>query len=502
MNSIKLKIMILLVLLVSLIGITIFSIFGLSLSTISVEDIKKSRTLNNSLTCDIKINGTDALYDKNTNTYYHHVDIKYNNHIYVLKLDLSKSKYKYRLINKKTNIIKVDFNKYYDVIIYDDNNYYITKIQLTPLPLVSMETKSLIDDEVKGTFLYINSNLTDNIFESNIKVHVRGATSRELEKKSYKVNFYKKGYSKEKNINLGNFYSGDSLVLDSLYKDKSKVRNILSIDLWNKISNDFSNVSRYSEFVLVFINQEYRGLYVLTEPINRTKLNLIKNTKNNTSIIIKSRSWDTLDSYKSGSYDIYKYYYELKYPKDDDISDKEYDKILSKLSKYYSSNKSYDIVKDTFNIENYIDMIIFNSFINNADNRLIKNNYFYKKSINDSSIFIEPWDMEYTFGLSYDINSPTFSSRNDDCKKINFDIDINKDSKIKNLVIERYKELRKSVLTIEYIDSLLDKYKNILVYAYESDAKLYYDYDVIEEIEFIRSWVKNRISAYDLILGV
>ena len=365
-----------------------------------------------------------------------------------------------------------------------------------------METKSLIDDEVKGTFLYINSNLTDNIFESNIKVHVRGATSRELEKKSYKVNFYKKGYSKEKNINLGNFYSGDSLVLDSLYKDKSKVRNILSIDLWNKISNDFSNVSRYSEFVLVFINQEYRGLYVLTEPINRTKLNLIKNTKNNTSIIIKSRSWDTLDSYKSGSYDIYKYYYELKYPKDDDISDKEYDKILSKLSKYYSSNKSYDIVKDTFNIENYIDMIIFNSFINNADNRLIKNNYFYKKSINDSSIFIEPWDMEYTFGLSYDINSPTFSSRNDDCKKINFDIDINKDSKIKNLVIERYKELRKSVLTIEYIDSLLDKYKNILVYAYESDAKLYYDYDVIEEIEFIRSWVKNRISAYDLILGV
>ena len=84
MNSIKLKIMILLVLLVSLIGITIFSIFGLSLSTISVEDIKKSRTLNNSLTCDIKINGTDALYDKNTNTYYHHVDIKYNNQIYVL----------------------------------------------------------------------------------------------------------------------------------------------------------------------------------------------------------------------------------------------------------------------------------------------------------------------------------------------------------------------------------------------------------------------------------
>ena len=147
-------------------------------------------------------------------------------------------------------------------------------------------------------------------------------------------------------------------------------------------------------------------------------------------------------------------------------------------------------------------MIIFNSFINNADNRLIKNNYFYKKNINDSSIFIEPWDMEYTFGLSYDLNSSSFSSRIDDCKKISFDIDINKDSKIKNLVIERYKELRKSVLTIEYIDSLLDKYKNILVYAYESDAKLYYDYDVIEEIEFIRSWVKNRISAYDLILGV
>ncbi|MBR6690037.1 MAG: CotH kinase family protein [Bacilli bacterium] len=498
----KVKFIIFLLLIISFIIFLFFGIFGTSLSFLSVEEIIKDREEKNGLINTLKINNIDTIYDKNNNMFYHMVPEDYENNIYVLNLELEDG-FKYKIIGETLNIIKVDYSNEIEVIIYNDEYYHKTKIQLTNLPLINIITNEEITNiDTNSTFTYINSKNTEKIVSGNTKIHVRGNTSKLFNKKSYKINFYNKNYTKEKKLYISNFYYGDSLILDGIYRDPSKIRNLLATDLWNDISNDFNNINMYSEFVELFINNEYTGLYILTEPVNRRKLNLVKNNNQDTSIVLKSQTWDTVKSDMDISNLNQDFYlgYELKYPNNEDMFSISWNKILSKLSKYYDSgfNSSYDIISSTWNIENYIDIVILNAFINNSDNNLYKNNYFYMNSLNDKEVYIQPWDMEYSFGLNFSNENELFVNKDiNDYNKIytNFK---HKDTKVNELLIDRYYELRKNVLTKEYFDNLLDKYKNELVKgAALRDSNNWYEYDIEKEIEDVRNWIYNRIEYFD-----
>lgn len=324
-----------------------------------------------------------------------------------------------------------------------------------------------------------------------------------MPKKSYRVNFYDEKSADTKNIQLTNFYYGDSFILDSVYKDSSKIRNLLATELWNSISNDFSSVDINSEFVELFINNEYQGLYVLTEPINRTKLVLNKSTENDTSIIIKSNEKIIIDDNLDFNL-IDKQTFlnqEIKYPNDENLYSKVWARFLPKICDYYDENVKMtdELIFNTFNAKNYVDIIIFNSFINNIDNRLVRNNYFYMKSLNSDEIYIQPWDMEYSFGLLYSEFEETLAVKSmEDYKYIYTIFNHPYAKEINKQIIDRYWELRKDILTKDYFDKLLDKYENELNKgAAKRDSELWYEYDVKEEIEEIRTWIHNRIDFFD-----
>lgn len=496
----KTKIIIFFILIIILIFILLLGIFGSSISFLSVEEIKENRKLKKDLISELTINNVDTVYDKNNNIYYYTISDEYKNKNYVLKLELDNG-FKYKIINETLNVINVNYNKILDVIIYNNKYYYETKIQLTNLPLINIETDTTItDNDAKTIFNYVNSNTQEKSYKKYANIHVRGATSKNFEKKSYKINFTNKEYNDEKKVNISNFYYGDSLILDAVYRDPSKIRNVLSAEIWNNISKDFTDVSIYSEFVELFINNEYKGLYVLTEPINRSKLNLNKSTTNNTSIVLKSTSWTFIEKKKKtyGITDDIYLDYELKYPNDSNLYEKSWDSILYKLSKYYNNSDSYETINDTFNINNYIDIIIYNAFINNKDNDLIKNNYFYMNNLNSEEVFIQPWDMEYTFGTIFSNSDSKNVHKNMDDYKIIYTKFEHDSDKINLLLIERYWDLRDSVLTKENFDNLLDKYINDLNKgAALRDANKWYEYDVEKEIEEIRIWIYNRLDYFD-----
>lgn len=499
MKKIKL---IVFVLLVFLLILTLFyGIFGTSLSYLSLKEIKENRKLNSNLIKELKINNIYTIYEKSSNTFYYNVPDNFENKLYILNLELEDG-FKYKIIDETLNIIRVDYNKVINIIIYNDKHYFESKIQLSNLPLINILCEDEISsNDTKTHFNYFNNSNTEKEINLNALMHIRGGSSKKFDKKSYKINFTNKSYSDEKDVNMQNFYYGDSLILDSVYRDSSKIRNVLSIELWNSISNDFNNVDVYSEFVELFINNEYIGLYVLTEPINRTKLNLNKTTLSDTSAIIKTVEWrmikDVRESYSVND-NIY-LYYELKYPNDSDMYEKSWDVILNKLSNYYSNTNSYETINNVFNINNYIDIIIFNAFINNTDNKLIKNNYFYVKNLKDSQLFVQPWDMEYTFGINFDSEKDRMVDKNmKDFNEIYTDFYIEGSTKINELLISRYLELRKDILTEEYFDKLLDKYINELNKGTAlRDSNKWYEYDIKKEIEEIRTWIYNRIEFFD-----
>lgn len=501
MSNNKLKIILFILLIIVLVFIVLYSIFGTSLSFLDEKEIKESRKEKIDLINTLKINNVETIYDKNNNIYYYNISEKYENNVYLLNLELEDG-YKYKLLNQTLNIIKVKYNELVDVIIYNDKYYYETKIQLTNLPLINIETsQDITRNDTNSIFTYINQENVESKVTNNIKIHIRGASSLIFDKKSYKINFYNKNYTDEKSIYISDFYYGDGFILDAVYRDPSKIRNVLATNLWNDISNDFNNIDMNYEFVELFINNEYKGLYVFTEPVNRKKLNLNKSNSNDTSIIVKSGSWNMVTNdldFKNISDDAY-LEYELKYPNDNDLFIKSWDKILSKLSNYYSNEYTYDSIKDTWNLQNYIDIIIYNTFIDNEDNFLIKNNYFYMKSINDDEVYIQPWDMEYSFGLIYNSNDEKLIYKNmDNCNEIN----LTKNNKpiigINDLLIDRYWELRQSILTKKYFDELLDRYKDELSKGVTNrDSNLWYEYDIEAEIEEIRIWIYNRLEYFD-----
>ncbi|MBQ2946749.1 MAG: CotH kinase family protein [Bacilli bacterium] len=496
----KIKLIVLVLLIVLLIIILFYEIFGTNLSYLSSREIKENRILNTNLITQLKINNVDAIYEKNTNTFYYTIPSKYENNLYILNLNLEDG-FKYKIIDETLNIIKVNYTKEINVIIYNDKYYFETKIQLTNLPLINILSEDEItSNDTKTQFNYFNNTNTKKTINLNSLINIRGSTSKWFDKKSYKINFTNKSYTDEKDINIENFYNGDSLILDAVYRDPSKIRNVLCIELWNNISNDFSNVNIYSEFVELFINNEYKGLYVLTEPINRTKLNLNKTSSNDTSVIVKSSVWGKIlnirEYYKIGENEYL--YYELKYPNDKNMYEKSWNIVLNKLSKYYNNVDLYDVIKNSFNIENYIDMIIFNAFTNNVDNKIEKNNYFYINSLTDPQLFIQPWDMEYTYGLLFAENMFNNFIKKEDYKIIYTKFYHTNSSEINKLLIERYWELRENILTIDFFDSLLGKYLDELTKGAASrDSEKWYEYDIEKEIEEIRSWIYNRIEFFD-----
>lgn len=498
----KIKIIVFVLLIISFAIVIFLGIFGTSLSFLSSEEIKENRKNKENLINNLKINNIDTVYDKNNNIYYYMVTEDYKNKNYVFNLSFEKD-LKYKIVGETLNIVKVDYNKPIKIIIYDDKHYYETKIQLTNLPLINIQVEEEIAlNDANSIFTYINSNNAETKVEKNSKIHVRGATSKYFDKKSYKINIYDKKYEDEKEINISQFYYGNSFVLDAVYRDSSKVRNLLATQLWNDISNDFTNVDIYSEFVEVFINNEYIGLYIMTEPINRRKLNLNKSSDNDTSIVIKAQDWGSITSdmdFSDIENDIH-LNFELKYPNDESLYSASWEKILTKMASYYdlTSKSSYEIINSTFNINNYIDMLVFNAFINNSDNRMIKNNYFYMKSLEDNEIYIQPWDMEYIFGTRYKNSSERNTLKDmEDYKTIYTQFE--HDSVVINkLLINRYWELRKNILTKEYFDKLLDEYISKLTKgAAKRDSDKWYEYDVEQEIEEIRTWLYNRLEFFD-----
>ena len=90
----------------------------------------------------------------------------------------------------------------------------------------------------------------------------------------------------------------------------------------------------------------------------------------------------------------------------------------------------------------------------------MKNNYFYMTDL-DSKIYIEPWDMELSFGLYYDDNMPLLSIKKmDNYTIIEQDLYHKYSSEINKLIIKRYYELKKTILNKKNIDELIDNYLN------------------------------------------
>lgn len=490
--------------------------------------ITKNKINSENLIYNIQINEMDCAYDSATNVWYFPEDINSQGKEIYLKIGIFNSKntslsfFTDKEANRGT--YKVDLENRIRILVYDDNSYYETFLQFSGLPIINIQTneQEIGDEEIvvdsKIIDPYYSSRDSEQYIESKANIKLRGGTTKYLGKSPYKYELIKEDGS-TKNKKLLGMRNDDDWVLDALYVDPSNIRNALSCELWNQI-NSYNTTSDYSydlnyEFVEVFINNVYKGIYVLKEPVDAKTIEINKSEE---AVLLKGN--DAIFNYNSDGARIenrdniienYSNIFEVKYPKNKKNSkeffknSEDYSKI-EKIIKYFDVDFEPDLeyLEDTFNLNCLIDYNILVNACQAVDNLSTKNVYYYIKNSN-GKIGLMPWDLDMSWGLDYITDEPNpvtgssyvynYNNYNKYCTMY-FKENAEEYNKI---VSDRYKELRESVLSYENIESICNNYRSLLIDsgAYERDNGLYYNYDLNKEIDDMLNWYKNRIEYLD-----
>lgn len=184
--------------------------------------------------------------------------------------------------------------KVYKVIIAQgENELAYASLYFSSMPIVQVfySTSSINGSYYSLGKLLVNdpsSNVQPDTVYATYKY--RGATAQSFAKKSYAIKLvepvsvgeYTDYVSVDKSF-LG-MREDNNWILDAMAIDPARMRNRVSTDLWNEFSTKpyfFSQEPKaingtHGKFVEVFVNNAYRGIYCMTEKVDRKQLKLKK----------------------------------------------------------------------------------------------------------------------------------------------------------------------------------------------------------------------------------
>ncbi len=363
----------------------------------------------------------------------------------------------------------------------------------------------------------------DNGYSHPIEIKYRGASSLSKTKKSFALKFVDEIGNKV-DISLLGMRSDNSWILDAMAIDVARMRNRVSMDLWNDFSSEPYIKSNNKDavngtngrFVEVYLNGEYWGIYCLTEKIDRKQLKLKKcDDDTQKGVLYKSISWTTMYS-RNGSY--YKYDnastqwngWEIEYPDKNDGEPTNWEPLASTIHwlSYAGMTTIADSLAFKIDVPVWQDYYLLMDFICAEDN-ICKNQrvYFQDASNDNCMIGIAPWDMDHSWGRDYkgDITDktnrefPLVTTYNRVC-----DILMNKYSNIGKSFEERYAEIRANHFSP---DSLKERFNRYFALFRETGAGQREEerwsgtdgiaLDFESEQAYIEQWIDGRVAYMD-----
>lgn len=168
----------------------------------------------------------------------------------------------------------------FQCLVYDDNNYKLVSVLFTGLPVMQITgemgeqgTRVALFDPVQ------NVQGSYQVDESLAYYNIRGNASKRFEKLGYRLELFYEDGSEGNDLSFLGMRTDNDWQLKAMYSDRSKLRDKLSIDLWNQIADKTATAADngcHMEYLELIINGEYRGLYGLVEPTDYKSLELNK----------------------------------------------------------------------------------------------------------------------------------------------------------------------------------------------------------------------------------
>jgi spore coat protein CotH len=357
----------------------------------------------------------------------------------------------------------------------------------------------------KDSWTKMNKNVWDNVYFSslfvydqkdtlrNIGMRVKGNSSREAEKKGYRVDmaaFQNQTYQGLKNMNInGN------------HNDPSMIREYLSARFLARAGI----VASRSNPVMLFVNGTYQGLRNHSEYIDKT---FLQSRFGESSGNLYKCSWPADLGWLGSSQQSYKNLvnpsplneraYELKTNTTaDDYSDLVYFIDIINNSPKDSFEKW---IEQVFDVNAYLKVLAAEVLMGHWDNYFYnKNNYFLYHRMSDNRFVYIPYDMDNTFGVQWGV--PDIQKRN-----------IHSWGKVSNskapltykiLGVTRWKmayeqEIRNLIDGAYKTDSLfgiIENHKTIVAKAVAADP--YYTGTMVSDYDFtVSDWQESDTKAW------
>lgn len=387
-------------------------------------------------------------------------------------------------------------------------------VVFTGLPILSIETDEEIRyEEVYGSMrLLLADTKEDWAFESLMSGHIRGGSSRLNPKKSYKMTLYKQnqigsGDLRKNQVSLLNMRKDDEWILYSIYSEDTKLRDKLSLDIWNESGalciESGGHYGYHMEYIEVFQNDTYRGLYGLMEPVDYKQLDLTKEGEAQPEEFL----------YKQKDADVF----ELK--GNHKAEDEAHFEVLNQYLSLLNAEDAVfaEEIPKLIDVDSALEVWIYLQAVLGMDN--IERNIFYPVRYEEGQyrMYFMPWDMDYSWGNVHDFDALNRSrpSREIWTMRIAWRlgdrlVELNVED-AREKVANRWRSLREGVYSDAYLRSHIRAYAHQMIDsgAFWRDEALWYDSQHSEDFDgladlacdrmrFLDEWLLKPLSYLDI----
>lgn len=469
----------------------------------------------------VKFNDYEIFYENSTSTYYYSL-IENDNNKYNPKITVEGKAVKIAL-NKSINADTISQNETIQLLAYNEKEYKIYNLKCTTLPLLNIDTGSMPADKIyKAEETDIDLTLFDNsngsvkrVVKSQGSMHARGNSTVFFPKRGYKISLTTEsiGNNKRNNdISLLGMRMDDDWILYPAYNDQEKIRNVFAMNLWEKscATNNQFNINNGTEYkyIELFFNNEYWGLFALGFPIDEKQLNIEDN-----DYMFKKRLWVGSESNVFSQQTLEMEGYDL-------ISkNSNTEEAWNSLKEYYMTLQTTISTEELYelsDINSTIDYYLFQNFMQGTDNSV--GFYVYnvilslKKSGNKNVMLYTPWDYDACLGnmLKFEDTVKNNTVPYSFSPESNIEFRINPayylqqqgDTKIVEMIKNRYEELRKSYWSEEAIEEMLVEYEDDIYNsgAFSRDKARWPEgsyNDEEEKLTRFKAYVQERIKYMD-----
>ena len=378
------------------------------------------------------------------------------------------------------------------------------------LPLITITTDGPIVNSPAVHGIINVADADGNVITMHAGFKIRGTSSQQYDKKSYRVELWadETGTLMADTAFLG-LRSDDDWNLEAMWAQPLRLRDKVANELWMEMyrlpyaeSEPAALPGIRMVYADLFINDEYLGVYTLTERMDRKQLGLRKYNCDIRGVLYKGNgpgtpTFDTLPNYDN-TQDTWDNY-EWVYPNESDTAiDWNHLYSFTNFVMNASDNVFYSQYAAQFDKDNAIDYYLFINSLMAMDN--MGRNLFLARYKKSSTYIYLPWDLDAIWGLDID-GSQTYNTAG--LMSNGFFDRLTQDCNDNGFVVSattRYNALRNTILTTEHIMELVQNQYDALVEsgAYEREHEAWPDFTVDEnQLTYMREWLDDRFGYLD-----